>query len=521
MLKKVTAFLLALIIIGTLGVTVFADSIATYTITITKGKENHVYEAYQIFAGDLDSENKILSNVTWGTGIKGDGFLEELITLEAYKDCVTAQDVAEVLQNFENDSEELDAFSQLAGEYLTTETAGVSEQTKAPYTVEVTGDGYYLVKDRDETVTADGDVYTKFIIQVVKDVEVEVKADAPYLLKKIVEGEDRVDANNGSVGDTVYYELTSKVPEMDGYDKYFYVIHDTFCDGLEWKVDSVAVKIGNTTLDDDAYQVLTDELADGCTFEIVLNNFIQYKNHAGESIVVTYEAIIDQDAVIGNLGNENRVYLQYSNNPNVDQDGETDNPDKPGEADDTGKTPEDIVVTYVTGIELLKIDDAEEENPLTGAEFTIEGVKLNQVKDINGTYTEAVNGKVIAFVNEKGQLHFKGLAEGTYVITEITAPDGYNLLKKPITVEITCEEPEEIGTGEEQAVWKYKLTGAIEAEEQEAEEGIISLKVVNKSGTILPVTGGIGTTLFYIFGVILILGGSILLVMKSCTDEEE
>ena len=375
--------------------------------------------------------------------------------------------------------------------------------------------------------------------------------------KKIIEGEQKVDANNGSIGDVVNYQLTSKVPNMDGYNKYFFVIHDTLSNGLAFDKSSVVVKIGGVTLETTAYEVITTGLNDGCTFEIVLKEFIQYKEQAEEDIIITYSAVIDEDAVIGNTGNPNTVHLEYSNNPNVDYTGSTENPDKPATDEVTGETPDDYTITYVTGIELIKVNN--EEQRLTGAEFKIEGTKLNKVKvvtetfteDTTGTYykltngaytetdptddtnqnyvsetvkykktetvtwnTETVNVSATATVGEDGVLRFDGLAEGEYTITEIKAPAGYNLLKAPITVVITCEEPEEVSAITDVKVWEYTTTGAVTTEETVAEDGRVHITVENQAGSVLPETGGIGTTIFYIAGAVLVLAAVVLLVTK-------
>ncbi len=543
-MKKIFSLLLAVVLLLGCSVTSLADSAAKHIITITSEKAGHVYEAYQIFKGELNEIQTVLSNVEWGTGVDGFGLLSALKSQKAYEACETAADVAEVLAGFENDSEELDAFAEVVQNYLTLQVAGTSTENESPYIIPVTGDGYYFIKDAKEV--GQEDAYTKIILQVVRDVQIETKADAPSLEKKIVEDNKMVDWNNGAVGDSVDYMLTSKVPEMDGYDKYFFVVHDSLSEGLSFEKDTVEVKIGTSTLSEDAYQVVTEKLEDGCDFEIVFKDFIQYKEQAGDVIQISYTATINRNAVIGNSGNTNGAHLEYSNNPNVTQNGDSENPDKPGMGDVTGTTPNDVTITYLTGIELTKIDDSETGIRLKGAEFTLKGEKLNQLKKVKGVFAEDENGTYYklkdgtyteiapvedtldkyesteimyayttvtewetvseqiteqAMVGANGELHFHGLAAGTYVIEEMKAPDGYNLLEEPITVVITMEAPESVETGDEEAEWNYRLEGAMEQEESTAEEGVIKLSVVNKAGTVLPSTGGTGVVLFYIVGL--------------------
>lgn len=560
-MRKILSLMLTMIMVFTMSANVFAAKDTSHTITITNTKSGHTYEAYQIFKGDLNSTGKVLSNIEWGDGVKSTELLaalkEDTKLATNFAEAATAEDVAAVVAKL--DSEALDAFAAVVGKYLGA-VAGTSMENSSQYTIQVTGDGYYFVKDKDNSVSNAGDAYTKYILKVVGNVTVTAKADAPSLDKKIKEGENKVDANNGSVGDVVQYELTSKVPNMDGYKKYFFIVHDTMSSGLTFNND-VVVKVGDKTLTKDTdYTVTTSSGNDGTAIEIVLKNFIQYKDQAGKAITITYSATINENAVIGDVGNPNTAHLEYSNNPNVTPSGE----DKPGEGekDVTGETPKDIVITYVTGIELVKTD--KEGKRLTGAEFEIKGEKLNKVKVIKETFTEDVNGtyyllkdgtytetvpedatankyaditkkytkeekvewitkteevSVTATVGDDGVLRFEGLGEGTYEITEIKAPDGYNLLKSPITVVITCTEPTEVNTAADKANWKYTLSGAMSTEgDVTAEGGKIKLTVVNQSGAELPETGGIGTTIFYVVGAILVIGAAVVLITRRRMD---
>lgn len=549
--KRFASLLLALVMVFAMAVTASANETTAHTITITNDKSGHTYEAYQIFKGTI-SDGKLV-NISWGNGVKSNDLLTALKTDTTigtlFDDAETAEDVADIISAF--NATQTDIFAEIVGKNLET-VAGTSTEENSLYTINVTGDGYYLVKDKDDSVTTTEDAYTKYILQVVGNVTVNAKADAPSLEKKIVENNTKVDANNGSIGDTVNYELTSKVPDMDGYDKYYFIVHDTLSKGLTFGND-VAITVGEKTLAKDTdFTVTTTTNSDGSTeIKIVFINFIQYT--AEQDIVIQYSATINENAIIGNVGNPNTAYLEYSNNPNKEQNGVNE----PGNGDVTGKTPEDYTITYVTGIELIKVD--ENDNRLTGAEFKITGTKLNKVKIVtetfkvaedgtyyklkDGTYTETAptnetiekyesttikytmkevvtwktkteEVSVTATVGADGVLRFDGLGEGTYVIEEITAPDGYNLLKDEITVTITCTEPETVTAATDEATWKYTLSGAITADEATATDGRIHITVENKSGATLPETGGTGTTVFYILGGILMVAAAILLVTK-------
>lgn len=417
--------------------------------------------------------------------------------------------------------------------------------------------GYYVVEDTAETTPVSALVLTSTN----PNVEVNIKADLPVVDKKIVEGQDKVETNNAAVGDMVSYEVTSKVPDMTGYTKYYFVLKDTMSPGLTFNQD-VAITIGNQTLTEDTDFTVTAKATDsGTEIEIVFKNFISYQDQKGAAITVTYSATINENAVIGAVGNPNYVKLQYSNNPNKVVGGDPDNPDKP--IDPVGETPEEEVRTYVTGLKLIKVDP--EGNRLTGAEFTITGNKLNKVlvrkdvytQDENGSYwrlmdgtyttqdplTEGVdqskyenvtvkyaknsvtevkatkeNVEATAVIGNDGVLRFDGLAAGDYEITEIRSPAGYNLLEKPFMITIGWTAPE---NASDPCTWTVSDTEAEVGYPSSLEsgaqivDGCIQIQVENKSGTQLPETGGMGTTLFYIVGGLLMTTAVVLLITKK------
>jgi fimbrial isopeptide formation D2 family protein/LPXTG-motif cell wall-anchored protein len=357
------------------------------------------------------------------------------------------------------------------------------------------------------------------------------------------------------VGDKIDYVLTSKVPTMDGYNKYFFIINDTMSEGLTFNND-VVVKIGSKTLVEGTdYTVEITNNADGTTsFQIIFKNFIQYKAVAGTAIEVTYSATLNEKAKIGEEGNPNTANLTFSNNPNVDGKGDDENPDKPGPKEDDviGETPDDTVITYTSGIKLKKVDA--EGKSLTGAKFKIEGVAEKVViineniftKSENGTYyrltdgtyteeepndltkknyestsvkyelitvvnktTEKTNIVTEAWVDENGIITFEGLGEGTFTITEMEAPEGYNKLTNPITIVISFNKN---GTP--------KWTATQNGNPMELEGNLFAFEVVNKAGATLPTTGGMGTTLFYVVGAVLVMAAVVLLITKKRVANE-
>lgn len=530
--KRALALVLALTLLLAMNATVFAAD-DTYTITISGDNvvAGHTYEAYQIFKGDLAEKDSktILSNITWGNGITEAGKTALGNAAEKAETLKTADDAA--------------AFAKAVALYLQNPTTSVDGTGK--YTISGLKAGYYLVKD---TQAPADDFYSAYIMEVVSNVEAEPKGDKPTVDKNIKDDGETTKVNEASIGDTINYEVTSKVPDMTGYTKYFFVLNDTMSKGLTFNND-VAVTIGGTTLGANKYTVAYNTDTTGITtIEIVIKNFINYTK--GDAILVTYSATLNQDASLDPVaGNPNKVQLTYSNNPNVDGNGDPQNPDKPGEGAPTDKTPESETKTYVTGIKLTKVDGADHNKMLTGAKFKIEGngVKVVLVnKEVyeetsdgtyymlkTGTYTETapidetassydstttkykkvtavtkdtVNTKVNAtgYVDEKGVLTFEGLGEGTYTIKEIVAPNGYNLLKAPIKVEIKANA----------TFAKCEWTVTADGKPVTADNNLYAFLIENKSGAELPSTGGIGTTVFYVLGGLLVVCAGVLLITK-------
>ncbi len=425
--------------------------------------------------------------------------------------------------------------------------------------------GYYIVVE-EEGGSSDVPISALMLQTTNPDAMVNLKASKPGLDKVIVEGETTTDYSNGSIGDVVNYQLNSTVPVMIGYSKYFFVVNDTMSAGLTFKND-VAIVIGDgankkNLVPGTDFTVSSSVADNGVTsIEIVFTNFIQYKDRADEPIAITYSATINSNAVIGTAGNPNTADLVYSNNPNQTPSGDPDNPDKPGQEDPTGKTPEEIVYTYVTGIELLKVDP--EGKSLTGAEFRLTGEKVNQVvvdsevftEDANGTYWKLKDGTytttaptetgdaddnsdayesttvkysktgshevkgtgttqvdVTGTVGSDGVLRFDGLGAGEYQITEIKAPAGFNLLDAPIELRILWGAPE---NGSTECTWAFSRDGGVGGVPINPANGIANLTVVNQAGALLPSTGGMGTTLFYIVGGVIVAGAVVALIVRS------
>lgn len=499
--KKLVGMILTLIMVIAMAIPTCAANSNAHTITITNQQSGHTYSAYQVFAGDISGGK--LTNIVWGAGVDGDALLAELKGQEnsAYASCETAEDVADVLDKLENDSVALDAFAKVVGKYLGT-AAGTSTEGASPYTISVTGDGYYFVKDTGKL--ADNDAATKYILKVVGDVTVAAKADIPDIDKVIVNADS---ANGGEgkgtaqdVGSVVNFKLKSKVPEMDGYDTYTYIVNDTMSNGLTFNND-VAVTIGDVTYTD--FTVAQN----GQSFTITFNNFINQKANAGKAIVITYSATINENALTTNV-ETNTVNLEYSNDPN-------DNTSK-------GKTPDKKVYVYDFDIVIDKYTgDETTGDRLAGAKFvlykTVDGKNLYyfyneatdkvewvELADVTAVAAAIKAGTITEVTTDKnGAAKFQGLDSGTYYLHETEAPAGYNLLKDDVTVTITATY------GEDGQIASSSATSTNKGQYSQTK------KIVNKSGVTLPSTGGMGTTIFYLLGAALVLIAAVLLIVRK------
>lgn len=704
-MKKIASILLAMVMV--LGMSLTAFAAGDYTITIDKNDKDakdHIYDAYQIFAGDL-AENPeyteggaqpqyILSNIQWGSGIKNateDKVAGLLAALQGddtigskFKD-ITAGDpkaatkVAEVIKGFDssnaNSVKDIDIFAKIVLKNLTSIPAGSS--TAGGETITGLAAGYYMVKDRDDQLgNADTNAsYTRLLLQVVGNSTVHVKSEVPSGKKEIfyqgtdayhnvdgvfvpnvnAEYDERLNGSNyASMGDDVVFQITSSVPNYNGYDYYYFIMNDTMSSGLTFNPESVKVVVGRTfnddgtvkepgrelkkgelgtdgnvvSGDDGEYYLYTDPtVTGGATFKIAFKDIMEtvtagdvttQRYPIGDSIIVTYTATVNENAIIGSEGNENAWSLDYSRNPNSeDKYGRDENNKHPGmpENDNTdvlGKTPESKTLTFLTELDITKYANGTNletvgNHILGGAEFTLTGTSYrsivssgtkyviaedgNYYKLLDGSYTteepkvdsyvEAGTGtaetkkgylydaaKNIYYVpadvkeyegktlyklvagsaslyadtqvkyreeevtettvvetpvsirlttNEiTGKISFIGLGEGTYTLTETVTPAGYNTID-PISFTITCELPKKVETGDETCKWT--ITGWPTTESGESgvvnNGGIFAADIINKSGSLLPSTGGIGTTIFYVVGGILVIGAGILLVAKK------
>ena len=508
-IKKLASLLLALVMVLSLAVTAFADEPTTYSITINNSTAGHTYEAYQIFTGDLatnEAGNKVLSNIVWGSGVSEAG-------QTALGDAAAK---AETLKT-EADAK---AFAKAVAPYLTTAAGSANTVTDGKYVISGLAAGYYLVKDQDGSLTGDNDSYTEYIIQVVGNVTATPKSDVPKVQKKVKDINDSTDTTETDWQDSADYDIGDSIPfqlkatlanNVSSYTTYKVVFHDTLSKGLTYNNDA-KVYIGDT--ETNGFTVTATVNADGGTTTLTVSCDDVKALGAGNSSVITveYTVKLNENAVLGSAGNPNEVYLEYSNNPNKSENGNNE----------TGETPKDVVIVFTYKTIINKVDS--ENKPLTGAAFKLE--KLIKGKDgAAGTWTTV---KEFTVDETTTSFTFSGLDDGQYKLTETKTPAGYNTID-PIyfvieaTHDVTADAPTlktlnaylTDANGNKQTEMKDGESVNIDLGTVDLTAGSITTTVVNKSGSELPSTGGIGTTIFYVLGGVLVLAAVVLLVTNK------
>lgn len=511
-MKKFLAILLAaMMLLATAGIA-FAEtteSAETYTITI-KGDKGHIYEAYQIFTGDLSGN--VLSNI-----VLGDGVTENILTLDGTK-YANAAALAAILTN-----DNLAKFTEIVAGNLAA-VAGTSTEADGVYTITNLEPGYYFIKDKDDTVP-DGDAYTKFMVKIVKNIEATPKTDKTTHEKKVYEnvkpadepktgaaGNNYNDVADYNIGDTVPFALYSKVPDLTNFTHYEMIFHDVMSAGLTFDTSSVKVSIAGTDLAADDYAVTTGT-NDGCTFEVKIKE-LAGKNYAkGAEIRVDFNATLNNKAVIGLDGNPNQSMLQFSNNPN--------------DTTDTTSTPWDYVLVFTYELDVTKVDGADAAKTLEDAEFVLQNKAGSFVTvDNAGIVTGWVASKDAASVltsDATGVFKVIGLDDGEYTLTETKAPDGYNLLSSPIKVVVTATTANDQKYANKPADALTKLEIKIDdtVAAGDVATGLVTATIENNVGATLPETGGVGTTLFYLFGGLLTACSALILVVRRRAGSDE
>ena len=296
------------------------------------------------------------------------------------------------------------------------------------------------------------------------------------------------------MGKTVTYTITGKVPDYTGFDTYTYEITDKMSSGLTFNESSVQVKVGDAvqTASGTTYTLAKGNATDDYTFKVT----IYVKNYAvGLPIEVKYTATINENAVA--KISTNKAELIYSNDPT--------------DKNKTGKIPSEDVDVYTSKIAIEKVEKlaagaTTTPKKLKGAEFVLyknvteAGVDVPRYYKYDKTtqavtWVEQVVNATTVTTGDNGEASFDGLANGIYYLVETKAPAGYNQLTEAVPVNVNG------GTIE------TALT--------------VTERVENQAGAVLPSTGGMGTTIFYVLGFVLVVGAGVLLVTKKRMSQGE
>ena len=471
--RKLTSLLLALVMVFALATTAFAAEAegatptpATGTITVANPVKDQTYTAYKIFdvvyddqdhySYTIDSSNPWYDTVAAYAATEGNGLtLTQVNGGDTYVvttgNGFSAPDFAAALKK---------AINGKAGRPLSGDAGSV--------TVSGLDLGYYFV------ASASGALCN--LTTTNPTVTIHDKNDMPF--------EKTADATDVEVGQIVTYTIKGKVPDTTGFDKYTYEITDTMSDGLTFNRNSLAVKVGSAdvTADTDKCTITYDATTAPNTFKVT----IKVKNcKVGDDIVVTYNATVNEKAIA--VVSENKAELTYSNNP----------------ADSESKTitPPEIVKVYSAKIVIDKYEAGKEGTKLPNAQFVLYKEVTSETGKSTVYYKWNDTDKKVEWVadmtaadvvktDNNGAAYFKGLDNGDYYLVETKAPDGYNQLTEPHKVTVA-------GSVTDTA----KLTAIA--------------KVANSTGTELPSTGGMGTTVFYVLGFALVMGAVVLLVTKK------
>lgn len=496
LIKKIAAIMFAFMMVVSMSCNVKADdtTTATGTIKINNAIPEQTYTIYKIL--DLESyspkeENgKETGNFAykpsseWESFIKGENVKDKYFTFEgeyvSWKENANPATFAKLALDYaKQNSSIIKTFK------VEKAPAASAEQATTTVTFSVLDLGYYLV---------DSSVGTLCSLDTTKpDSTIEEKNGVPSVEKGVsnIQNGTYESTNNASIGDTVYFQTT--ITAQPGAQNY--VLHDKMTKGLTLKNDSIVVKKGESPVATSYYTLKTSDFNDDCTFEIVFGQTFCDDLQKDEKITVTYSATLNESAVIAGEGNKNETWLKYGENINL----ETTHP-----ITDTKTFEMNVFKFYYKDKK-----NSDKETGLAGATFKLtkdsqDAVNIGFVKTSNETATDDVyrvakrgeTGTVATITSPKsGKFTIQGLGAGTYYLTETKQPDGYNKLSGPVTVVIDKD-------------------GQVKVKNGDAYDEVTQVKVENKSGTVLPSTGGAGTTMIYLIGGALVLGSGVVLVTK-------
>lgn len=461
-LKKVIAYVLSFMMLFTMSAmnigSVFAASSGSITVHTGKHNVNGVnFNAYRLMDATVSGEK-----VSYSINPKFENFFTNDLLSEIEGDDLDVKAYNYIKANVSTTDFQNKLKTYIEKNLISADGTAIGTTDTKKYTIDVSAYGYYAV-------IPSGEGYTPSFTTVKSNNAVDV-----YLKGKTPDPEKTINNkkyDSAQVGDTVVFKVESMVPNMTGYNQYYYIFKDTMTEGLTVSEDTLKleVKIGNTVVNPSEYTLTVDKGKK--TFTVEFNDFYaKHAKDANESLTFTYSAVVNEKAINGTNTSTNKAEVSYGNDP---------------EHLTTGDTSEVKVLTHT-----LKINKVDEQNkPLSGAQFAlyrgnVDKGKLKFVDAGNGTYRIATTDDVTTTDTlvspEGGVITVKGLSKGNYVIEETKAPDGYAKLKDRIneTISVNDNDPKTVTVEE---------------------------TVTNKTESWLPETGGMGTVIFTVVGVVGVL----------------
>lgn len=555
MTKKITCIVIALAMIILSSIPAFAENNETDTEVL-----NHSYNAYQVFKAK-GVDGIYLTGAEWGSMFgSADKAGEFLAALKAdssfnvsganiFAQCKSAGEVAEVLSEYENYSDVAKAFANSANGYANNAFPGGPFRNGDT----VSEAGYYLFKDAAQSGLANA-----VILKMAADsrVNIEAKVSVPQVVKKVKEntygsdcesesiyaekdgkkipfryGEGYNDVADYCIGDSVPFELIGTIPDNIGdYSEYYYAFRDTLSKGLTFSQKDAGeaavflydISNGNYTRVrsvTDKFKIefnVNDKGETELSFECsdILSAIADISSDS--LLVVNYNAVLNENAIVGYDGNPNEVYLEYANNPN--------NPSS------HGKTPNDKVIVFTYKLDVKKLDNS--QKPLKGAEFYLingSGEYYSGSSKESCWVKNEADAKLLRS-DKDGLFMVRGLDKGEYTLREKNAPEGFKIIAHEIKFSIDAVILPDIDDTQAQN-WTTaakdalrQFTAKLLSDEEkavagfsysDAAESTVDIDIVNIKVYDLPGTGGIGTTFFYVAGGVLVAAAIVMIIVKK------